>query len=248
MFRIGLPPDHSLDGHRIDGLIGLANGLELAYFAAVVIALVVLILLYRRRAGHTAVFADGTRPRDLWITVGLALLVFFTVDLNLELHANADLEGHFWNFPAAKDALRVEVLPQQWAWNVRYAGPDGEFGTADDVVTLNDLRVPVGRPILVQLTSKDVIHSFTLPYFRVKVDANPGSITEAWFEAKEAGRSEIACSQMCGWAHFQMQGHVTAMAPADFARWEAEASTNSRLAHDEGDPLAHWGWPWRARD
>ncbi|HUB07341.1 MAG TPA: cytochrome c oxidase subunit II [Myxococcales bacterium] len=248
MFHPGMPPDWSLDGHRIDWLIGLANGLELFYFLIVAATLVTVIVLFRRRADRKATFADGGRRRDLWLTLSLAVLVFVSVDVNLELHANADLEHHFWRFPAAKDALRVEVMPQQWAWNFRYAGPDGEFGTADDVVTLNDLRIPVGRPILVQLQSKDVIHSFTLPFYRLKIDANPGAITEAWFEAAEPGKSEVACSQMCGWAHYLMRGEVTALPPAEFEAWVGRASANSKLGHDPDDPLAQWGWRWRERD
>ncbi|MHB8417597.1 MAG: cytochrome c oxidase subunit II [Myxococcales bacterium] len=245
MLHPGMPPDWSLDGHRIDWLLGLANGLVGFYFAVVAITLVALIVLFRRRRDVKAVYADGNRPRDRWLTASLALLVFVSVDVNLELHAHADLVQHFWHFPAAKEALRIEVMPQQWAWNVRYAGPDGRFGTADDIVTLNDLRVPVGKPVLVQLRSKDVIHSFTLPFYRLKLDANPGSITEAWFQAEEPGRSEIACSQMCGWAHYAMRGQVTAMPPAEFDRWAQQASANSELAHDAADPLADWAWRWR---
>ena len=247
MLRFGMPPDWSLDGHRIDWLIGLANSLVAFYFAAVAIALVALIVVFRRRPGRKAAYADGGRPRDLWITSALAILVFVSVDLNLEIHADRDLERHLWKFPKPDHALRVEIMPQQWAWNVRYAGPDGKFGTADDIVTLNDLRVPVGEPVLVQLVSKDVIHSFTLPFYRVKLDANPGSINQAWFQAEHAGASEIACSQMCGWAHYKMRGMVTAMEPRDFDRWYAEASAQAKVAYDPADTIAHWGWHWHEK-
>lgn len=245
MFRIGMPPDWSLDGHYINSLLGLANGLVFIYFVAVSVTLVALIVLFRRRKGRKAAYFDGTRPGDLWLTFSLAALVFISVDINLELHSESHLREHFFNFPKPEQALRIEIMPQQWAWNIRYAGPDGKFGTDDDVVTLNDLRIPTHQPVLIQLQAKDVIHSFTLPYYRLKVDANPGSINQAWFQAEQEGISEIACSQMCGWAHFQMRGEVTAMDPKSFESWMREAAANAKIGHDAADKFAQWGWDWK---
>ena len=88
-----------------------------------------------------------------------------------------DINKVFWNFDEVEqrpDAVRIEVNAHQWAWDARYAGPDGKFNTKDDIVTLNDIRVPVDTPVLLQLASTDVIHSFYLPNFRVKQDAVPG--------------------------------------------------------------------------
>ena len=114
-------------------------------------------------------------------------------------------------------------MPQQWAWNFRYAGPDGMFNTKDDIVTFNELRVPAGHPVMLNLKAKDVIHSFYLPNFRLKQDANPGAITRSWFKALKTGNYEIACSQMCGWAHYKMKGDLIVLADADYARWMKEA-------------------------
>ncbi len=244
MLRFGMPPDWSLDGHRIDALIGLANGLVAFYFVIVVAALATMIVVFRRRPGRKVAYFDGSRRRDVWLATALSALVFVSVDVNLEVHADLDLHRHFWNFPKPEEALRVEIMPQQWAWNIRYPGPDGKFGTADDVVTLNDLRFPVGKPVLARLMSKDVIHSFTLPFYRVKVDANPGSMNEVWWQPEKPGTSEIACSQMCGWAHYKMRGTATAMEPADFDRWYAEAAAEARAGYDPKDTIAHWGWNW----
>ena len=90
-------------------------------------------------------------------------------------------------------------------------GNMGVPATPDDVVTLNDMRIPVGRPVMINLKSKDVIHSFYVPNFRIKHDANPGYVTRMWFEAKSSGKFEIACSQMCGWAHYKMKGDLTVL-------------------------------------
>ena len=109
------------------------------------------------------------------------------IDVTLALRASRDLETRFWRYPEAiRSALRVEVTARQWAWTFRTAGPDGRFGTPDDVVTLNELHVPVGRPIYLKLRSKDVVHSLYLPNFRTKIDAIPGTTTRMWFQAHRA--------------------------------------------------------------
>ena len=123
-----------------------------------------------------------------------------------------------------QQAMNVEVTAEQFAWNIRYPGPDGKLETADDVVTLNQLHFPVGRPLIVTLHSKDVIHSFFLPEFRVKQDAVPGMTTRIWLEATRVGQWEIACAELCGLGHFRMKGFVTVETPEEFERWLAETA------------------------
>jgi cytochrome c oxidase subunit 2 len=159
--------------------------------------------------------------------------------------AHADLTRVFWAFPTGPEVVKVEILPQQWAWNIRYAGPDGRFGTSDDVTTLNDLRLPVDTPVVVELKAKDVIHSFYLPNLRVKQDAIPGQITKTWFQSRKTGRYEIACAQMCGWAHYKMRGVVTFLPADEYQKWLADVSDDARRLYDPNDAEAHWGWPWK---
>ena len=130
----------------------------------------------------------------------------------------------------AGGATVVRIVAEQFAWNIHYPGDDGEFGATlaalvsgtnplgldrtsthaqDDVVVVNQLHVPIGRPVVIQLSSKDVIHSFGVPAMRVKQDAIPGVLTPVWFTPTVAGEFEIACSQLCGLAHFRMRGIVT---------------------------------------
>src|SRR5262249_32620000 len=154
-------------------------------------ALGYFVVRYRARAGRRAAHDHGDGRGSLGVTLALAATVFLSVDLNLVRRAHADLSDAFWAFPAGADAVRVDVLAQQWAWHVRYPGPDGRFGTDDDVTTLNDLRLPVDTPIVVQLKAKDVIHSFYLPNLRVKQDAIPGEVTRTWFQSRKTGRYEI---------------------------------------------------------
>jgi cytochrome c oxidase subunit 2 len=154
----------------------------------------------------------------------------------------------FWNFrDAERDpaAVRIEVQAHQWAWSARYPGQDGKFNTADDVLTLNDVRVPVGAPVLVQLASVDVIHSFNLPNFRVKRDAVPGDVTKLTFRPRAEGEYEISCAQHCGPNHYKMRGVLTVLPRDRYDAWLATAGALARIAYDPNDAEAHWGWEWR---
>ncbi len=89
----------------------------------------------------------------------------------------------------------------------------------DDIITLNQLHIPVDTPVIVDLSSKDVIHSFSLPVMRVKQDVIPGQMIPVWFEAKSTGNFEIACAQLCGLAHYRMRGFLIVESKEDFAKW-----------------------------
>jgi cytochrome c oxidase subunit 2 len=155
--------------------------------------------------------------------------------------------------PDEKQALVVQVTAEQFAWNVHYPGPDRAFGRTDlklidlqsnplgldrndpaakdDVTTLNQLYLPVNTPIIVRLKSKDVIHSFGVPEFRVKQDAVPGLTIPIWFIpnvttaemrtrlSKPEFQYEIACAQLCGLGHARMRGFVTVTSGEEFQKW-----------------------------
>src|SRR5581483_7940233 len=101
--------------------------------------------------------------------------------------------------------VRIEVNAHQWAWDVRYTGPDGKFNTADDVTSLNEITVPVDAPVILELASTDVVHSLYIPNLRIKQDVVPGTLTKAWFQATETGQFEIGCAQHCGTHHYKMR-------------------------------------------
>jgi cytochrome c oxidase subunit 2 len=155
--------------------------------------------------------------------------------------------------PPESESLVVQVTGEQFAWNVHYAGPDGVFGRTDlklldlqsnplgldrsdpaakdDVTTLNQLYLPVNKPIIVRLRSKDVIHSFGVPELRVKQDAIPGLTIPIWFvptvttaemrarKGDDAFQYEIACAQLCGLGHATMRGFVTIQTAEEFQTW-----------------------------
>ena len=139
--------------------------------------------------------------------------------------------------PAGVNPVEIRVPAEQFAWNIHYPGPDGVFGRtgqpfisasnpvgidrsdpagADDIGILNVLMLPVYRTAVIQLTSRDVIHSFTLNEMRVKQDANPGMTSRIWFTPITIGDWEIACSQLCGLGHYRMRGEYHVVDEATF--------------------------------
>src|SRR5690606_35307524 len=103
----------------------------------------------------------------------------------------------------------VEVTGRQFEWRMRYPGPDGIIGTADDLHAVNDLHLPAGEEVLVIIKSQDVLHSFFLPNMRVKQDVVPGMKQAVWFKANESGQYDLVCAELCGWGHYKMKGRVT---------------------------------------
>jgi cytochrome c oxidase subunit 2 len=241
----GLPRDASVDGGRIDWLIHFTVLASTIIF--VLVGGMLLYSLIRHGRRHSAAYAPGSKV-SIGLAAGFVALVAVVVDGTLFLHTVVDMKRFFWNFAAAEehpDVVRIEVQAHQWAWQARYPGPDKQFNTPDDAVTLNDIRVPLGAPVLVQLASRDVIHSFNLPHFRVKRDAVPGEITRLTFQARLPGEYEIACAQHCGPNHYKMRGVLTVLPPERYAEWLRVVEADGRRAHDPEDAEAHWGWAWR---
>lgn len=141
------------------------------------------------------------------------------------------------SFPQENQATVVRVVAQQFQWNVHYPGADGQFGRTDpklvssenalgldqtdpaakdDIQTINQLVMPVDKPVIVHLSSQDVIHSFSLIQMRVKQDAIPGESIPVWFTPIVTGDWEINCSQLCGLGHFRMRGFYSVKSQADY--------------------------------
>lgn len=245
MLSLGLPKDVSVHGWRIDRLLGTTTVFVAIMFVVTVVWIAWACLRHGR--AHRAEYDHGSAGKQIAKALALSAVIFFVVDGNLWVNGLSDMNDAFWNFGAAEanpKAVRIEINARQWAWDARYAGPDGKFNTADDIVTLNDLRVPVNAPVLFQLAATDVVHSFSLPNLRVKQDAVPGQINRLWFEAKETGVFEISCAQHCGTNHYKMRGTLTVLPEPAFAAWAAEASALARRTWDAADTTAHWGWDW----
>ncbi len=175
-----------------------------AVFAALIFASVFyLAIRYRRRPANVrAEQIPGSLTLELtWslVPLGLMMVMFFWgADLYFRLARPPD------------GAAEIYVVAKQWMWKLQH--PEGPR-------EVNELHVPIGRPIRLIMASEDVIHSFYVPAFRIKQDVVPGRYTSEWFQATKAGRYRLFCSQYCGANHAQMTGWVHVMQPADYENW-----------------------------
>jgi cytochrome c oxidase subunit 2 len=245
--RISPPEDISTSGHLIEWLFNYTTYVNLFWFALVCIGLFGFSYLYSQKRHKIALYTHGNEKKHLLITALIGLGVFLSVDMVITKISTRDMKEVFWNFPDGDDVIKVQVLAQQWAWNIRYAGKDGEFNTGDDVVQLNNLVVPVGRKVMIQMTSKDVIHSFYLPNARIKADAIPGRYAKLWFDTTKTGNYEIACAEMCGTHHYLMKGQLSVLSQEDYDRWVQESQELAIATNDTEDMDLRWGWKWGSR-
>ncbi len=212
-----LPEQASTYAHEIDGIFHLIMWITGIIFVIVEALFVYFLWKYRHREGRQAHYTHGNNRLEVIWTIIPALICVMLALISRRIWTEIKER-------MPQNALQIQVTGEQFAWNIRYPGPDGKFGTADDILTLNQLHFPVGQPVVAELTSKDVIHSFFLPEFRVKQDAVPGMKTKIWFEALRVGHWEIACAELCGLGHFRMKGFVTVDTPEDYEKWLAEQS------------------------
>jgi cytochrome c oxidase subunit 2 len=219
------PPDASSNGKGVDELFWLATTLTGIAFVLVVAILVWCVVAYRARPGRRAAFDHGDSRGAKVVTAVFAACVFLGLDVVLAMKDH-EVWGRMYGDRSSLDArnsLTVQCLAKQFEWYFRYPGPDGKFGTDDDV---RDpvLRIPDDRPTVVRLRSIDVIHSFFVPNWRTKQDALPGMTTIAVLHpAKGAtGEYEIACAELCGMAHYRMRGKLIVLSRAGFDAWMEE--------------------------
>ncbi len=237
-----------MNGHLIDWLFNYTTYLNLFFFALVCIGLFGFGYLYRAKRHPKAYYTHGNGRNHILMTAFIGLFVFLVIDMNITRISNNDYTQKFIRWPneQKEEVLRIEVLAQQWAWNFRYAGQDGVFNTDDDVVTLNDLRLPTGKKIVMQLISKDVIHSFFISNIRRKVDVIPGRVTRIWYELKKDGDFEVACAEMCGTYHYRMAAKVKVYPPHLFNKWMKESEAKALEENDPENAELFWGWPWKS--
>jgi cytochrome c oxidase subunit 2 len=167
-------------------------------------------------------------------------------------------------FPPGKEALLVHVVAQQFNFNYHLPGADGQFGRRDvnlvsnsnplgidpndpagkdDIVTSGELHVPVDRPVIAELSSKDVIHDYFIPDMRIAGDAIPGSLIPIWFTPVKTGTYEVICAQLCGLGHYGMKGTLVVDTPQDYQAWlkeraELAASSAQQAAAPSSSPGA----------
>jgi len=214
-----LPENVSTYGGDIDAVISLIYYVTLVWFFLTLGTLAAFLILYRRREGRRAAYVTGDRLKEsAWILV--PLLIVLGLDFWLDLRGAPVWAKVKSQVPPA--ALSIQVTAKQFNWEILYAGPDGVFGTSDDLQRENELHVPVNKVVRVVLKSKDVIHSFFLPNLRLKQDVVPGRTIEAWFEATQPGQYELPCAELCGFGHSGMKGWLYVHPPEEYEKWVRE--------------------------
>ena len=199
----------------------------------------VYTLVRFRRARNPRADYTGVRSRASTWTEAAVVLAELLLLVGFSIPAWAT---RVRDIPASPETVTIRVVAEQFAWSVHYPGADrvfglraislvsaenpigldpASFGAADDVTASNEVVVPLGRPVVVQLSAKDVIHSFGVPAMRVKQDAIPGMTTTVWFTPTRLGDFDIACSQLCGLGHYRMRGVVRVLPEAEFEAWLA---------------------------
>jgi cytochrome c oxidase subunit 2 len=234
-----LPPPASAHAGEIDLVLVLVHWMMYVLFAGWG-AYFLWVLVRFRRGRQPQANPQGAKGRlAFWTEIGVVvaevvLLVVFALPIWFQRTAAQ---------PSDPNALVIRVIAEQFVWNVHYPGADGQFGDTslkllsttnpigldrtsrfgrDDLLTLSVIHLPIGRPVVIQLSSKDVIHSFGLHAMRVKQDAIPGVVTPVWFTPTLAGTFDIACSQLCGLGHYRMRGTVVVESEDAFRRYVAE--------------------------
>ncbi len=236
---LGQPPNASEHGYQIDHILEFCHWFMAALFFGWSAFFTYVLIRFRRGrnpvADHEGVTSGiSTHLEFAVVLIEAVLLVGFAVPLWAK-RVN--------QFPDTTDAILVHAIGQQFNWNFHLPGPDGTFGrrdlnlvtnsnplgldpndpaAKDDIVVLGELHVPVDRPVIIELSSKDVIHNFALVNMRIAQDAIPGSIIPMWFKPIKTGTYEVICGQLCGLGHYGMKGTLVVDSPADYQAWLKE--------------------------
>jgi cytochrome c oxidase subunit 2 len=236
---LGLPPQAATHAAEIDQMTAVVHWLMLILFVGWGAFFVFVLFRFRKSANPRASYtgAKGKFAKSTEIAVAIFEAVLLLVYAIPAWAVRVDA------FPTEEEAVVVRVTAEQFAWNIHYPGADRQFGrrdiklitpdnligldrtdpnAKDDLVGINQLNLPVNRPALIHLSTKDVIHSFGSVEMRVKQDAVPGLEIPVWFIPSRVGDYELSCSQLCGLGHFRMKAFMSIQSEGDFQNWLAE--------------------------
>jgi cytochrome c oxidase subunit II len=210
-----LPENVSTYGPEIDRLFYLIYYVTGATFFAVQLTLLAFLVLYRHQDGRRATYTHGNTTLEIAWTVAPAILLVILAFASRSVWAEIKQR-------VPPSDMQVQVTAKQFNWEIAYPGPDGKIGTDDDVTMDNDLYVPVGKTIRVNLKSRDVIHSFFIPSARFKQDAVPGHEIPTWFKITKPGKYEVPCAELCGFGHSGMRGWLHVLPLEEYDAWAQE--------------------------
>jgi len=256
---IGLPPNASEHGYQIDHFIEFSHWFMGSLFVGWTAYFVYVLLRFRKSknpvANHEGVKSGiSTHLEFAVVLIEAVLLLGFAIPLW------ATRVNHF---PENEDAVVIHALGQQFNWNFHLPGADGQFGKRDaaflsnsnavgldpsdplgkdDIVVTGEVHVPVDRPVIIELSSKDVIHNFCLPHMRIAQDAIPGQVIPMWFKPIKTGTYEVVCGQLCGLGHYSMKGTLVVDNQSDYQAWlkeRVELAGGAAAAAPAGQPPAN---------
>ena len=263
--HLGLPINSASHGLMIDYMIGWVHWLMLILFIGWGIYLIIAIIKFNSKSNPKADYNGIQSHYSQYVEYGVIIFeAFLLISLSIPLYSQLKTD-----LPNDNDVNHVRVIAQQFAWNIHYPGADGKFGNtsidlmdeesnpigldrsspngADDIVTINQMHLPVNKQVMIHLSSKDVIHGFGIPEMRIKQDAIPGMTIPFFFTptmtsteflnlikdtSREGMGYEIACAQLCGNSHYRMRGYVTIDTESEYEAWLTE---QAEYLEEEGD-------------
>ncbi len=236
---LGLPIQASEHAAEIDNMIVLLHWLMAVLFVGWGAFFIYTLIRFRAKANPKADYTGVTSHTSSYLEITVAVIeAVLLVGFAIPAWASRVNE-----VPPEEEATVVRMIGKQFEWHSHYAGADGRFGRrdlslitptnsigldrsdpngADDIVSINQMNLPVDKPVIVYLSSQDVIHSMGIAEMRVKQDAVPGIEIPVWWVPNLIGDFEVNCSQLCGLGHYRMRGFVSIMSQADYDAWLAE--------------------------
>jgi cytochrome c oxidase subunit 2 len=258
MEALGITPNASLHGYAIDSMLEMLHWFMLILFVGWGSFYFYTLWRFHHKKNPKASYVGTTShlPTKLEggvLVLEIVLLMAFAAPIWAE---RVD------QWPTGPEVTHLRAVGQQFLWNFQYSGPDGKLGhraaklvtssnqlgldrtdpdAADDLTAINEMHLPVNKPCVVDVMSKDVIHDFCIPNMRVAQDAIPGSIIPLWFIPVKTGTYEIVCAQLCGNNHSLMKGTLVVDTDADYKKWFDETAKLSGAKVVEGQPVAPEG-------
>ena len=239
---LGLPIQASAHAWEIDRMIVIIHYLMFALFIGWGIFFVWVLIRFRASANPRADYAGVTSHTSSYLEIGIAVIeAVLLIGFAIPAWAN-----RVNDLPPESDSTVIHMIAKQFEWHSHYPGDDGRFGRrdislitptnaigldrddpngADDIVSINQMNMPVDKPVILYLSTMDVIHSLGIAEMRVKQDAIPGMEIPMWWEPTVEGSFEVNCSQLCGLGHYRMRGFVTVQSQSEFDAWLAEEAT-----------------------
>jgi len=240
MEALGIAPNASLHGYAIDSMLEMLHWFMLVLFVGWGSFYAYTLWRFRQSKNPKASYVGTTSHLPTKLEGGVLVLeVVLLMAFAAPIWAARNI------FPTGPDVVHLRAVGQQFLWNFQYTGPDGVFGqrelslvsasnqlgldrkdpaAADDLVTVNELHLPVNTPCIIDVMSKDVIHDFCIPNMRVAQDAIPGSVIPMWFIPVKTGTYDVVCAQLCGNNHSAMRATLVVESMADYTKWFNETA------------------------